>query len=377
MRPFSGRLAPRCALTERAEACDVSFVTHRGGEGDQSQAVSLARHTTFRVGGPARRFVRATSQEQLIDEVSQADARGEPVLLLGGGSNILAADDGFDGTVVQVGTRGVTAEVSSCGGAMVRVQAGENWDEFVGFAVGQEWIGVESLAGIPGSVGATPIQNVGAYGADVGATISAVRTFDRHNAQVKTFPAVDCGFGYRTSVFKRNPGRYCILDVSFQFRLGDRSAPVAYPELARALDVGVGERASTSMVRDAVLAIRRSKGMVLEESDHDTWSGGSFFTNPLLTPEESAALAPDAPRFPGPDGLTKTSAAWLIEHSGFAKGHGNARASLSTKHVLAVTNRGQATASDLVALAREVRDGVEAHHGIRLEPEVNILGMVL
>ena len=336
----------------------------------------LSEHTTLRVGGPAKRFVRATSQEQLIDLVRVGDANGEDILLLGGGSNVLVSDSGFDGTVIQVATRGITAEVSSCGGAMVRVQAGENWDEFVAFAVAQGWVGVETLSGIPGAVGATPIQNVGAYGADVSATISAVRTWDRVEGRVRTFPSVDCGFGYRTSVFKREPGRWLILDVAFQFPLGELSAPIAYPELARALGVEVGDRAKTGSVRNAVLALRRSKGMVLDPGDHDTWSGGSFFTNPLLTDDEAASLPPEAPRFPA-DGRTKTSAAWLIQHAGFAKGHGTPRARLSTKHVLALTNRGGASASELVELAREIRDGVESRWGIRLEPEVNILGATL
>ena len=354
----------------------MSFVSHRGDVTDLSDSVRLADHTTFRVGGAAGRFVRATTQDQLIAEVRRADENQEPLLLLGGGSNILAPDHGFEGAVIQMATRGITAEVSSCGGAVVRVQAGESWEEFVGFAVSQGWVGVETLSGIPGSVGATPIQNVGAYGADVAATISSVRTLDRSTGAVKTFAAVDCGFGYRTSVFKRNPGRWCILDVSFQFTLGELSAPIAYPELARALGVDVGERANTASVREAVLRIRRSKGMVLDEGDHDTWSGGSFFTNPLLSAEEAAALPPEAPRFPAGD-RTKTSAAWLIQHAGFSRGHGNDRASLSTKHVLALTNRGQASATDLVALAREVRDGVSARYGINLEPEVNILGTSL
>ena len=311
-----------------------------------------------------------------MDEVRRADDNQVPLLLLGGGSNILASDDGFDGTVIQVSTRGITAEVSSCGGAVVRVQAGENWDEFVGFAVSQGWVGVETLSGIPGSVGATPIQNVGAYGMDVAATISSVRTLDRSTGMIRTFPAVDCEFGYRTSIFKRNQGRWCILDVSFQFPLGDLSTAIAYPELARALGVDVGERAGTQHVREAVLGIRRSKGMVLDEADHDTWSGGSFFTNPLLTPEEAATLPPEAPRFPAGDRI-KTSAAWLIQHAGFPRGHGNDLASLSTKHVLALTNRGRAGATDLVDLAREVREGVSARYGIVLEPEVNILGNAL
>lgn len=366
----------RCALTESTQACDVNFVSHTGRAPGPPTSMMLADHTTFRVGGPAKRFVEASTQDELILEVGGADARGEPVLVLGGGSNMLVPDDGFDGTVVRVATRGVTAEVSSCGGAVVRAQAGENWDEFVSFAVEQGWVGVESLSGIPGSVGATPIQNVGAYGADVAATISAVRTWDRQLRQVRTFPVSACGFGYRTSVFKRTPGRWLILDVAFQFPLGDRSAPVAYPELARALSVEVGQRSTTSGVRDAVLAIRRSKGMVLDESDHDTWSGGSFFTNPLLSEDEAASLPPEAPRFPSGD-LIKTSAAWLIQNAGFPKGYGNDVARLSSKHVLALTNRGHAQASDLVRLAREVRDGVRARYGISLEPEVNLLGTTL
>ncbi|MEO7588928.1 MAG: UDP-N-acetylmuramate dehydrogenase [Arachnia sp.] len=351
----------------------MGFVSHRGSPGSASESVRLAEHTTFHVGGPARHFITATTQHELIESVRGCDESGEPLLVLGGGSNVLVPEEGFDGTVVHVGTRGMTAEVSACGGAMVRVQAGESWDELVGFAVSREWAGVESLSGIPGSVGATPIQNVGAYGADVSQTISSVRTWDRQLAQLATFAAVDCGFGYRSSLFKREPGRWVVLDVSFQFSLGELSAPVAYPELARALSVDVGERAGSARVREAVLAIRRSKGMVLDESDHDTWSGGSFFTNPLLTKEAADRLPPEAPRFPAGDHV-KTSAAWLIQHAGFAKGHGNARAALSGKHVLALTNRGGATADDLLALAREVRDGVRARFDISLEPEVNIIG---
>lgn len=366
----------RCALTDPDGARNASPTTHASSDAGQPDPEMLAHHTTFHVGGPARRFVSATSQDELIQVVREADASGEPLLVLGGGSNVLVPDEGFDGTVVKVSTRGITAEVPHSGGAMVRVQAGEMWDEFVGLAVAREWIGAETLSGIPGSVGATPIQNVGAYGADVAATISAVRAWDRQLNRATTFSALDCGFGYRTSLFKRNPGRWLILDVSFQFAVGDRSVPIAYPELARALSVEVGQRANTLKVREAVLAIRGSKGMVLDEADHDTWSGGSFFTNPLLTQDEAATLPPQAPRYPA-EGLVKTSAAWLIDNAGFSRGYGNDRASLSTKHVLALTNRGQASAADLVALAREVRDGVERRYGISLEPEVNILGATL
>ncbi|MDO5500691.1 MAG: UDP-N-acetylmuramate dehydrogenase [Propionibacteriaceae bacterium] len=342
-----------------------------------SSSPVLAEHTTLRVGGPADRLVVARTEQDLIDTVTDCDRRGEPVLVLGGGSNLLIADDGFRGTVVRVATHGVTADVSSCGGAAVRVAAGEDWDTFVAHAVEQEWIGVETLSGIPGTVGAAPIQNVGAYGADVSQTITSVRTWDRHDATQRTFPNVDCGFGYRTSRFKREPGRYLVLEVGFQFQLGSLGAPIAYPELAGRLDVVPGKRVASAKVRDAVLAIRRGKSMVLDADDHDTWSAGSFFTNPILDAEQAATLPDGAPRFPDAEGRIKTSAAWLIQHAGFAKGHGNGRAGLSAKHVLALTNRGGASADDLVALATEVRDGVAERFGIVLVPEVNLVGVTL
>lgn len=337
----------------------------------------LADHTTLRVGGPARRFEVAATERDLVDLVTDCDTRGEPVLVLGGGSNLLVADEGFPGTVVRVATTGLTADVSTCGGVAVRVAAGETWDDLVAYATGQEWIGIETLSGIPGSVGATPIQNVGAYGADVAQSVTSVRTWDRVERTQRTFAAADCGFGYRTSRFKREPGRYLILEVGLQFPLGSLGRPLAYPELAGHLGAEVGERVPAARVREAVLAIRRGKGMVLDEADHDTWSAGSFFTNPVLAADEAAQLPGDAPRFPVGDGLVKTSAAWLIQHAGFAKGHGHERAALSTKHVLALTNRGGATAADLVALAREVRDGVERSFGVRLVPEVNLVGATL
>ena len=337
----------------------------------------LADHTTLRVGGPADRFVVATTEAEVIEAVADCDRRGEPVLVVGGGSNLLVADDGFRGTVVLVATRGIAADVSACAGASVRVAAGENWEAFVAEAVAREWSGVEALSGIPGSVGATPIQNVGAYGAEVAQTIASVRTWDRERAAQRTFALADCGFGYRTSRFKREPGRYLVLEVTFQFPLASLSGPVAYAELARTLGVEVGQRAPAAEVREAVLGLRRGKGMVLDEADHDTWSAGSFFTNPVLTAEQAARLPDDAPRFPAAGGLVKTSAAWLIQHAGFGRGFGGAPASLSTKHALALTNRGGATASDLAALARTVRDGVAARYGVTLVPEVNLVGLTL
>ena len=337
----------------------------------------LADHTTLRVGGEARCFEVARTERELIELVTDCDDRGEPLLVLGGGSNLLVADDGFPGTVVRLATTGLDADVSTCGGAAVRVAAGENWDDVVAYAVEQEWSGLESLSGIPGSVGATPIQNVGAYGSDVSHTITSVRTWDRLDRTQRTFPLTDCGFTYRSSRFKREPGRYVVLEVGFQLPLGSLGAPNAYPELARHLGASQGRRVPAAQVRDTVLAIRRGKGMVLDPADHDTWSAGSFFTNPLLTPQQAAALPDDAPRFPAEDGMIKTSAAWLIQHAGFAKGHARGPAALSTKHVLALTNRGSATAADLVGLAREVRDGVEDAFGVRLVNEPVLVGLDL
>jgi UDP-N-acetylmuramate dehydrogenase len=341
------------------------------------EPVDLADLTTLRLGGPARRYLVADTEQQLIEAVRTADSAGEPVLLVAGGSNLVVGDDGFAGTVVQVATTGVMIDADACSGASVTVAAGEPWDPFVARAVEQGWVGLEALSGIPGSVGATPIQNVGAYGQEVADSIAQVRVLDRHDGSVRTLAAADCGFGYRDSRFKSDPGRFVVLTVTFQLRLGDLGAPVAYAELARTLGVESGERAALHDVRDAVLALRRGKGMVLDPDDHDTWSAGSFFTNPLLTPEQAGALPTGAPRFAQPDGSVKTSAAWLIDHAGFAKGHGHDAVGLSGKHVLALTNRGGATTRQLLALAREVRDGVEAAYGIRLVNEPVLVGCSL
>jgi UDP-N-acetylmuramate dehydrogenase len=364
--------------------------------------VRLADLTTSRVGGAADRFVRAATTDELVDAVREVDDADEPLLLLAGGSNLLVADAPVPGTVVQVATSGVTVEsVDDCGGAVVRVAAGEVWDEVVVRAVDEGWVGVEALSGIPGSVGATPVQNVGAYGQEVAQTIASVRVWDRLGQRVHTVANADCRFSYRHSVFKASaqhdlelggPGRYVVLDVTFQLRLGDLSAPVAYAELARELGVDTGARAPLAEARAAVLTLRRRRGMVLDAGDHDTWSTGSFFTNPVLDQDELDRLVSRVaqrlgdgvtpPRFPmtGPDGerLVKTSAAWLIERAGFARGFGlPGPAALSTKHTLAVTNRGDATADDLLALARQVRDGVEQAFGVRLVNEPVLVGCSL
>lgn len=342
-----------------------------------SEPAPLADLTTLRLGGPGRTLVEATTSDELVAAVQAADVAGEPVLLVAGGSNLVVADEGFAGTVVRIATCGVTVEEDTCGGAFVKVAAGEVWDDLVALAVERGWVGVEALSGIPGSVGATPIQNVGAYGQEVADTIASVRCWDREEGAVRTLAAADCGFGYRTSRFKRDPGRFVVLEVTFQLRLGDLGAPVRYAELARALGVEPGDRPPASRVRETVLGLRRSKGMVLDPADHDTWSAGSFFTNPVLPADAAAPLPEDAPRWQQPDGSVKTSAAWLIERAGFAKGHGNDRVSLSTKHTLALTNRGTARTADLLALAAEVQAGVLERFGIWLENEPVLVGCAL
>src|SRR5690554_2176788 len=251
--------------------------------------VRLADLTTLRLGGPASRVVEAHTEADLVDAVRDCDERGEPVLVLGGGSNLVVSDDGFDGTVVRVATAGVSVDdagcdpgdLASCGGLVVTAAAGENWDDLAARAVAEGWIGIEALSGIPGAVGATPMQNVGAYGQEVADTIWSVRTYDRATGAIRTFASAECGFGYRTSRFKGSD-RYVISSVTYQLRQGSLGAPVRYPELARALGVELGERAKLGDVREAVLGLRRDKGMVLDPADHDTWSAGSFFTNPIL-----------------------------------------------------------------------------------------------
>ncbi len=337
----------------------------------------LADLTTLRLGGPARRVIEVDTEAGLVKAVQAVDQAAEPLLVVGGGSNLVVADEGFDGTVVLVRTDGVEASGDLCGGATVEVAAGTDWEALVERAQQEGWVGIECLSGIPGSTGATPLQNVGAYGQEVSQTIASVRTWDRHVGSQRTFAAAECAFGYRTSRFKAEPGRYVVLAVTFAFRFGDLSTPLTYAELARTVGVPHGQRAPLAEVRQAVLDLRRRKGMVLDASDHDTWSAGSFFTNPVLGSAEADRLPPEAPRFPQPDGGVKTSAAWLIEQAGFARGHGRGRVRLSTKHTLALTNRGEACTADLIDLAREIRDGVHARFGIVLAPEPVTVGFSL
>jgi UDP-N-acetylmuramate dehydrogenase len=342
--------------------------------------VRLSELTTLRLGGPAARYVEAGSEEAVIEAVTAADRAGEPVLVLAGGSNVVVADDGFAGTVVRIATRGVAHD-----GATLEVAAGEPWDPLVADCVARGLAGVECLAGIPGSVGATPIQNVGAYGQEVAETIRAVRVLDRADGAVHVLAPADCGFTYRSSAFKREPGRWVVLAVRFALERSERSAPIRYPELARAVGVEVGARAPSAEVREAVLALRRGKGMVLDPDDPDTVSAGSFFTNPVLDAGAFAALQARAarrlgadvppPAWPQDGGRVKTSAAWLIERAGFRRGHGDPNGiAISSKHTLALTNRGAGTTAELVALAREIADRVQAAFGVALVPEPVFVG---
>jgi len=337
--------------------------------------VRLADFTTLRIGGLADKLVEVTTEDDLITAVRDFDAAGEPVLLLSGGSNVVIGDDGFRGTVIKIATRGIRVDADMCSGAMVHIQAGEDWDAVVQRAIAEEWSGLESMSGIPGLAGSTPVQNVGAYGHEVAETIASVRVWDRVDTKVRTIFAADCGFSYRNSRFKADPSRYVVLAVAFQLTLGDLSAPVGYAELARVLDVEPGSRAPMTDVREAVLGLRRGKGMVLDEADHDTWSAGSFFTNPIL--DTAADVPAGAPQWPQPDGRVKTSAAWLIEHAGIPKGFAIGGASVSTKHTLALTNRGNATAKEILGLAAHIRAQVHQAFAITLINEPILVNCTL
>jgi UDP-N-acetylmuramate dehydrogenase len=345
-------------------------------------AVPLAPLTTLRVGPIARRLITCASSEQVLRRLDAESPAGErrPVLVFAGGSNLVLSDALADLTGVRLANDRISVD-----GNLVRAEAGAVWDDVVLRTIQHGLGGLECLSGIPGSVGATPVQNVGAYGAEVSDTITRVRVLDRDSGEVRWVPGGELGFGYRTSVFKRS-GRTgletssVVLEVEFALDASGRSAPLRYAELAAELNVRSGERADPGSVREAVLRLRGRKGMVLDPVDHDTWSVGSFFTNPVVAPDVYERLA-DAhegpvPHYPAPDGV-KLAAGWLVERAGFAKGYphdDSARCRLSTKHALALTNRGGATAEDVVALARTVRDGVHDVFGITLKPEPVLLG---
>jgi UDP-N-acetylmuramate dehydrogenase len=319
-------------------------------------------------------MVQATDEAALIEAVTGSD---EPVLVLAGGSNVVISDEGFDGLVVRVLTRGVERTQLGDGRTRLRVAAGEPWEDLVALTVAEDLAGIESLAGIPGSTGATPIQNVGAYGQEVSQTISGVRVYDRRTGRVEELPAAECGFAYRASRFKHRD-RWIVLTVDFDLHETPLGQPIAYAELARALDVPLGERAPLAEQREAVLGLRRGKGMVVDPGDPDSVSAGSFFTNPILTGKAFDELAARAgerpPAWPEPDGSVKTSAAWLIGRAGFERGYGSGRAGISSKHTLALVNRGGATTAELVELAREIAAGVRDAFGVQLRPEPVFVG---
>lgn len=338
----------------------------------------LAPLTTLRLGGQARRLVTAYDEQSAVEVVRRADARSEPLLVLGGGSNVVLPDEGVDGTVLRVAVHGLGVERAG-DRVLLTAAAGEEWESFVGLCVADRLVGVEALSGIPGLVGASPVQNIGAYGQEVSQTVVRVRAYDRRVGEVVELSGKQCGFAYRTSTFKQEPGRWLVLAVTFSLGLGEHSAPVGYAELARRLGVEVGRRAPLSDVRAAVLALRRGKGMVLDAADPDTRSAGSFFTNPLLTREQAQALrtrvaarcgaAVQAPEWPERDGRVKVAAAWLIERSGFGKGAFAGPVGISTKHTLALVHRGGGCTADLLEVAGSIRDGVREAFGVELVPE--------
>jgi UDP-N-acetylmuramate dehydrogenase len=336
---------------------------------------TLNKYTSLRVGGPAKSIINVATEAEIVAAIESAG--DSPILIIGGGSNVLISDQGFDGTVIHIANNQAESEVDACSGATLTIGAGENWDEFVATTISRGFAGLETLSGIPGTVGAAPIQNIGAYGHEVSEFITRVRTYDREAKAIKTFTNSECEFEYRNSIFKRTPGRFIVLSVQFQIRRGETSTPITYAELAKKLGIEVGEKAPVVDVRRAVMELRAAKGMLLNPDDKDSWSAGSFFTNPIISVEVATTLPEGAPKWPLADGRVKTSAAWLIEHSGIDKGHAHGGARVSTKHVLALTNSGNATAEELVALAREVRASVQTKFGITLEPEVNLVGLAL
>ena len=419
----SGALDPIEPLTED-EMCTMPLSIHAdsddwpapvealaravGLRGAPAAPPALAELTTLRVGGPVGRYVETASEAELIDVIRQADDASTPLLVIGGGSNILASDTGFEGLVVRDARSDVSlVSDDACGGVEITATAGTTWDDLVRQAIASHWGGFATLSGIPGTVGAAPVQNIGAYGTEVAELLASVRAWDRAAGRTVHLPLSELRLAYRDSDLKRSltdpavgagrtwgpTGRWVVLSATFHVRQASLSAPIAYSQLAHVLGVDMGERADARDVREAVLELRRSKGMVLDAADHDTWSAGSFFTNPVLTDAEAAALPEGAPRYPvtahtrvvagtrgAPvvDGLVKTSAAWLIDHAGFPKGFsvsgGSGRASLSTKHVLALTNRGDATADDVAALRDAIVAGVRERYGVTLVPEPVAVG---
>jgi UDP-N-acetylmuramate dehydrogenase len=370
------RPAP-CALAARPRVDAVPDVTavEQPDTPDASDG-PLSAYTTLRLGGPAGTLTVATETDQIVTAVHDATVDGRPLLVLAGGSNVVIGDAGFPGEVLLLRTRGIRVVETHADSVVLRVAAGEPWDGFVEYAVTNGYSGVECLSGIPGSAGATPIQNVGAYGQEVAHTIVAVHAYDREHRTIRMMPPSECGFAYRTSVFKHSE-RYVVLDVDFRLAVTSESAPVRYAELARSLGVEAGDRVPLRLARDTVLKLRAGKGMVLDPDDRDTWSVGSFFTNPVISGAEWDRLGLDAPHWPGADRTVKLPAAWLIEHAGFPKGFAGDGVAISSKHTLALTNRGDGTTAALLHLARTIRDGVRERFGLEMQPEPVLINCAL
>lgn len=368
------------------------------------RGATLAALTTLRVGGPAARLVEATSTDELVDAVLEAQAHDDEWLVLGGGSNVLVGDQGVDGTVIRVMTRGIERLPDVDGSrrpVRLRVAAGEPWDDLVAHTVDEGFAGLEALSGIPGSTGAAPIQNIGAYGQEIGESLVAVEILDLVSGERRRVPAPELELGYRASVIKAGrPWVVLSVDLALERNDGARSRPVAYAQLADSLGVAIGERAPVAGVRSAVIRLRASKGMVLDENDPDSVSAGSFFTNPIVSGAFARTLPTDAPRFatapepralavplgaepvppPEPvDAPVKLSAAWLIERAGITRGFslGASRAAVSKKHTLAITNTGGATAAEIAELARYIQTRVLSEFGVMLHPEPVFVGVEL
>ncbi|WP_433385920.1 UDP-N-acetylmuramate dehydrogenase [Actinoplanes sp. CA-142083] len=337
---------------------------------------ALGTYTTLRLGGPAGTLTVAAETDEAVTTVRNAYAKGSPLLILAGGSNVVVGDAGFAGEVLLLRTRGIEPVETQAGSVVLRVAAGELWDDFVEYAVTNGWSGIECLSGIPGSAGATPIQNVGAYGQEVAHTIVAVHAYDREADSIRAMSPAECEFAYRSSVFKHND-RFLVTHVDFRLAVSGDSAPVRYAELARSLGAEAGDRVPLRQARDTVLKLRAGKGMVLDPDDKDTWSVGSFFTNPVVSAGRWSELGLDAPHWPAEDGSVKIPAAWLIEHAGFPKGFAGEGVSISSKHTLALTNRGAGTTDALLALARTIRDGVRDRFGVELHPEPVLVNCAL
>ena len=345
--------------------------------------IELAPFTSLKLGGPADRLIKVSDTAELIRLVQAADAEREPLFFLAGGSNVVIADAGVPGTTIWIQTEGIEESELDDGRVSLTVAAGENWDELVTRAVASELAGVECLSGIPGTVGATPIQNVGAYGQEVSQTVASVLVLDRESGEVRTLTSAECGFGYRSSRFKGS-SRFLVLAVEFILTPSDQSAPIEYAQLAGALEVETGQRVPLPVARETVLDLRRSKSMVLDPEDPDSVSAGSFFTNPLLdlaaiadlTARAEELFGPDdlPSRYPAPEGMAKTSAAWLIERAGFTRGYGDGRVGLSRNHTLAIVNRGGGTTEELVAFAHGIANRVEDVFGVSLVPEPVFVG---